>query len=65
MSTEKPGGPFYQLSVEETLTSTNSTPEGISGAEASARLQQYGENALPQKPESRRGCAFWRILMMC
>ena len=49
MSTEKPGGPFYQLSVEETLTSTNSTPEGISGAEASARLQQYGENALPQK----------------
>jgi hypothetical protein len=45
MNTEKPGGPFYQLSVEETLTSTNSTPEGISGAEASARLQQYGENA--------------------
>mgnify|MGYP000605330528 CR=1 FL=1 len=34
MNTEKPGGPFYQLSVEETLTSTNSTPEGISGAEA-------------------------------
>lgn len=29
MNTEKPGGPFYQLSVEETLTSTNSTPEGI------------------------------------
>ena len=49
MNTEKPGGPFYQLSVDETLTSTNSTPEGISGAEASARLQQYGENALPQK----------------
>ncbi|MDQ2565898.1 cation-transporting P-type ATPase [Klebsiella michiganensis] len=49
MNTEKPGGPFYQLSVEETLTSTNSTPEGISGAEAATRLQQYGENALPQK----------------
>ena len=49
MNTEKPGGPFYQLSVEETLTSTNSTPDGISGAEAAARLQQYGENALPQK----------------
>jgi hypothetical protein len=26
MNTEKPGGPFYQLSVDETLTSTNSTP---------------------------------------
>jgi hypothetical protein len=25
MNTEKPGGPFYQLSVDETLTSTNST----------------------------------------
>ena len=49
MNTEKPGGPFYQLSVDETLTSTNSTPDGISSAEATARLQQYGENALPQK----------------
>ena len=49
MNKEKPGGPFYQLSVEETLTSTHSTPEGISGAEAATRLQQYGENALPQK----------------
>lgn len=27
-----------------------SSPEGISGTEAATRLQQYGENALPQKP---------------
>ena len=49
MNTDKPGSPYYQLSVDETLTSTNSAPEGISSAEAAARLQQYGENALPQK----------------
>ena len=55
MNTEKPGGPFYQLSVDETLTSTNSTPDGISSAEATARLKRV----------NRHGCVFWRILMMC
>jgi len=50
MNTEKPVQPFYRLSVEETLAQTNSTPDGISGADATARLSQYGENALPQKP---------------
>ncbi|MCP6547578.1 cation-transporting P-type ATPase, partial [Klebsiella pneumoniae] len=30
--------------------SVQSSPEGISGTEAATRLQQYGENALPQKP---------------
>ncbi|MBN0872168.1 cation-transporting P-type ATPase, partial [Pseudomonas aeruginosa] len=34
----------------ETLASVQSSPEGISGTEAATRLQQYGENALPQKP---------------
>ncbi len=50
MKTEKPDQPFYRLSVEETLANTVSTAEGISRAESTARLQQYGENALPQKP---------------
>lgn len=50
MKTEKPDQPFYRLSVEETLANTASTAEGISRAESTARLQQYGENALPQKP---------------
>lgn len=49
MNTEKPEQPFYRLSVEETLANTASTAEGISGSEAAARLQKYGENALPQK----------------
>ncbi|WEF26842.1 cation-transporting P-type ATPase [Klebsiella aerogenes] len=50
MNADKPGGPFYQLSVDETFTSIHSSPEGISNADAVSRLQQYGENALPQKP---------------
>ena len=50
MNTDKPGAPYYQRSVEETLASVQSSPEGISGTEAATRLQQYGENALPQKP---------------
>ena len=50
MNTEKPGQPFYRLSVEETLAQTNSSADGITGADATARLAQYGENALPQKP---------------
>ena len=40
MNTDKPGAPFYQRSVEETLASVQSTPEGISGTEAATRLQQ-------------------------
>mgnify|MGYP000611937592 CR=1 FL=1 len=50
MNTDKPGAPYYQRSAEETLASVQSSPEGISGTEAATRLQQYGENALPQKP---------------
>ncbi len=43
MNTDKPGAPYYQRSVEETLASVQSSPEGISGTEAATRLQQYGE----------------------
>ena len=50
MKTEKPGRPFYQQSVEESLAANHSTVDGLSSTEAAARLQQYGENALPQKP---------------
>jgi len=50
MKTEKPGRPFYQQSVEEALAANHSTVDGLSSTEAAARLQQYGENALPQKP---------------
>ena len=50
MKTEKPGRPFYQQSVEEALAANPSTVDGLNSTEAAARLQQYGENALPQKP---------------
>jgi len=50
MKTEKPGRPFYQQTVEETLATINSTADGLSSSEATARLHQYGENALPLKP---------------
>ncbi|MCK7168459.1 cation-transporting P-type ATPase [Enterobacter chengduensis] len=49
MKTGKPERPYYQQTVDETLSNIHSTLEGLSGAEASARLQQHGENALPQK----------------
>ncbi|MEQ0876898.1 cation-transporting P-type ATPase [Enterobacter vonholyi] len=49
MKTGKPDRPYYQQTVDETLSNIHSTLEGLSGAEASARLQQHGENALPQK----------------
>jgi magnesium-transporting ATPase (P-type) len=49
MKTGKPERPYYQQSVDDTLANINSTAEGLSSAEASTRLQQYGENALPQK----------------
>ncbi|WP_370971643.1 cation-transporting P-type ATPase [Enterobacter wuhouensis] len=49
MKTEKPDRPYYQQTVDETLANISSTANGLSSAEASARLQQYGDNALPQK----------------
>ncbi|WP_326467182.1 cation-transporting P-type ATPase [Enterobacter wuhouensis] len=49
MKTEKPDRPYYQQTVDETLANISSTADGLSSAEASARLQQYGDNALPQK----------------
>ncbi|CZV87310.1 TPA: cation-transporting P-type ATPase [Enterobacter cloacae] len=49
MKTGKPDRPYYQQTVDDTLANINSTAEGLSSTEASARLKQYGENALPQK----------------
>ena len=46
MKTGKPDRPYYQQTVDETLSNIHSTLEGLSGTEASVRLQQHGENAL-------------------
>ena len=53
MNTDKPGAPIISA-PSRTLASVQSSPEGISGTEAATRLQQYGENALPQKPGKPR-----------
>ncbi|WP_416260934.1 cation-transporting P-type ATPase [Gibbsiella quercinecans] len=39
---------WYQRSVEESLSALNTTPSGLSSAEAQQRLTQYGANVLPQ-----------------
>ncbi len=47
MITEKPHRPYYQQTVDETLTNIQSSLDGLSSTEATARLEKYGENALP------------------
>lgn len=54
----------YQQTVDQTLAARQSTAAGLSRAEAQARLQQHGPNALPEKKPVRPGCVFWPILMM-
>lgn len=65
MNTDKPGAPYYQRSVEETLASVQSSPEGISGTEAATRLQQYGETPCRRSRVNPPGCVLLRILTMC
>lgn len=48
MITEKPHRPYYQQTVDETLTNIQSSLDGLSSTEATAGLEKYGENALPQ-----------------
>lgn len=42
----------YQQTVEQTLEAQRSTAAGLSRAEAQARLQQHGPNALPEKSQT-------------
>lgn len=39
---------FYRLSTQETYTNLQSKPEGLSAAEATARLEKYGRNEIRQ-----------------
>lgn len=64
MITEKPHRPYYQQTVDETLTNIQSSLDGLSSTEATAVLEKYGENALPQKTVNPAGCAFWPISTM-
>ena len=42
-----------QLTLEQQLQQLNTDGEGLSGNEASQRLQRYGPNALPEKKKSK------------
>src|SRR5690349_4482903 len=48
-------GAFGLMELMTTL-SNQSTPRGLSGAEARARLERYGPNSLPEKPRE----SLWR-----
>ena len=41
----------YTLSAQEALQQTQSTPDGLSSAEAKKRLEQYGPNRLKEAPK--------------
>ena len=64
MNTEKPGDPFY-FSVDETQTSTNNTPDGISSAE---RQRAYNlitvKMRYHQKRVNRHGCVFTHLMIL-
>lgn len=58
------GGLAYQQTTEQVLAHMKSQASGLDRAEAQARLQKHGPNALPEKKASLPGCVFWPILMM-
>lgn len=65
MITEKPHRPYYQQTVDETLTNIQSSLDGLSSTEATARLEKYGENALPQKPGKPGWLRFLAAFQRC
>lgn len=51
--------PWHALPADKVLADLQSSPQGLSPAEANNRLQQFGANALP----AARGGEAWRILL--
>lgn len=50
---DKASVPWHSLTVEEALAEVDSSPQGLSGAEAQRRLQEYGPNVIQRlQPES-------------
>ncbi len=65
MNTDKPGAPYYQRSVEETLASVQSSPEGISGTEAASACSSMAKTPCRRSRVNPPGCVLLRILTMC
>ncbi|WP_416412979.1 cation-transporting P-type ATPase [Pantoea sp. App145] len=57
--TEASDRPLYQQESSAAFTALNSSPSGLSGEEAQARLRDHGPNVLPQK---RGKSAFMRFI---
>ena len=51
--------PWHAVSAREALAQTDSDPDGLTTAEAAARLERHGPNTLPE--ETRK--PFWRVLL--
>ncbi len=66
MNTDKPGRPIISAPSRRLSPAPGSSPEaGLARTEAATRLQQSGENALPQKPGKPAWRVLLRILTMC
>jgi hypothetical protein len=49
--------PFHALEPDAALARLEADAEGLSGAEAEKRLQDYGPNRLPEARAAARSCA--------
>src|SRR5512137_824441 len=56
MKTNSPTQPFYALQLSEVYPAAGSSPDGLTAAEAKARLQQYGPNAI----QTIKGTPLWK-----
>jgi len=50
---EEPAAPWFQLSVESVFAQLDSCPEGLTTAEATRRIEEFGRNELPTEPRPR------------
>jgi P-type Ca2+ transporter type 2C len=54
---------WYNITLEQTLTSLNSRRQGLSDAEAKLRIEQYGHNELKAKNKTLPVVVFFRQLL--
>src|SRR5512143_2806253 len=56
MKTNSPTQPIYALQLSEVYPAAGSSPDGLTAAEAQARQQQYGPNAI----QTIKGTPLWK-----
>ncbi|VTO28733.1 cation-transporting P-type ATPase [Klebsiella pneumoniae] len=65
MNTDKPGAPYYQRSVEETLASVQSSPEGLAEQRRLRACSSMAKTPCRRSRVNPPGCVLLRILTMC